>query len=787
MIEYSFSPKTWLLPLDHEDISRYLQSNREHCVIIKPVAGAQGRGISLAKASNFRDPAEPCVVQSYVTRPLLIDGYKFDMRIYVLVTSCDPLRVLIYKEGLCRLCTTLYSAPTEQNIGCAYMHLTNYSVNKHNADFVQNNDTDNEDGSSKRSLSWLWGFLAEQGHDPSAVWSSISDVVVKTLISVQAPLAATFSDCKVDGQNKNPFTCFELLGFDIMLTAALQPVLIEVNHMPSLKTDSTLDMQIKLPLLENILSVLGVTAEERHRHLAYRQAASQMRLYGELFDHNQRKAAVCDSPEDYWRRYLLSERRNIGDFQLIYPTNSYAHQPTRGRQDVYDRLLAEAAVVFESTRYTVSGSGVNGGDDDLDDDSPPLSSSNSSKSSPRLRNSRTNSSSSLLHVSENYSQFNGSGSLSPLSYRDASAVGPANLADSNRARHVQMVIARSNQLLSSGVMGDRMDFSASSSPLGSRQGEGRFPSVVETSVTAPAPSSVSLGPPRTADVTRTSTELRDELAGLLRSNWALIRTIDEISSVSTGSGRTDEEETISLHDGYSPLSSSKSPPAVSFVPTRPLAALLSPGRNSKATHRKLASKEVDPRDLDQTDQESHVDRCRTAALVQIVRDSRRLTPSFKLLQEEEHSGAYSEDGPLEDYREDKATSHQCSGQSESTETGGGRFDGGDGDDVRRPVSCASTAQSVASDISRTEALYTSAEQSISSPSSAAADRAYEDFMTSVDEMSHQSVSPTPPQRVAQLAPVMLSSSEEIDAAYTQYREYRRQYLLNYRSGQAAST
>jgi hypothetical protein len=39
--EYSFSPKTWLLPFDQDDISRYLHSNREHCVIIKPVAGAQ--------------------------------------------------------------------------------------------------------------------------------------------------------------------------------------------------------------------------------------------------------------------------------------------------------------------------------------------------------------------------------------------------------------------------------------------------------------------------------------------------------------------------------------------------------------------------------------------------------------------------------------------------------------------------------------------------------------------------------------------------------------------------
>jgi hypothetical protein len=170
----------------------------------------QGRGITLAMASTYRDPAEPCVVQSYVSRPLLIDGYKFDMRIYVLVTSCDPLRVLIYKEGLCRLCTTLYSVPTERNINNTFMHLTNYSVNKRNTDFVQNNDTDNEDGSSKRSLSWLWGSLAEEGHDPAVVWSAISDIVVKTLISVQAPLAAALRDCKIDGQNKNPFTCFEV-------------------------------------------------------------------------------------------------------------------------------------------------------------------------------------------------------------------------------------------------------------------------------------------------------------------------------------------------------------------------------------------------------------------------------------------------------------------------------------------------------------------------------------------------------------------------------------------------
>jgi tubulin polyglutamylase TTLL6/13 len=44
-------------------------------------------------------------VQIYLNSPYLIDGLKFDMRIYVLIYGCDPIRIYVYEEGLARFAT----------------------------------------------------------------------------------------------------------------------------------------------------------------------------------------------------------------------------------------------------------------------------------------------------------------------------------------------------------------------------------------------------------------------------------------------------------------------------------------------------------------------------------------------------------------------------------------------------------------------------------------------------------------------------------------------------------
>ena len=72
--------------------------------------------IQLYRNAEKIPPAEHFIVQEYVDKPFLLDGYKFDLRIYVLVTSCDPLRVFIFNDGLVRMSTEKYLPPHENNL-----------------------------------------------------------------------------------------------------------------------------------------------------------------------------------------------------------------------------------------------------------------------------------------------------------------------------------------------------------------------------------------------------------------------------------------------------------------------------------------------------------------------------------------------------------------------------------------------------------------------------------------------------------------------------------------------
>jgi tubulin polyglutamylase TTLL6/13 len=139
--EYDFFPQTFLLPIEYNELRRQMMQNcRRDFYIMKPEALCQGRGIFLCRDLNDVNNDEHLVTQRYLNDPFLLDGLKFDLRIYVLLSGVNPLRIHIFEDGLMRMATEEYCPANDINQRNLFMHLTNYAINKTSTKFVENND-----------------------------------------------------------------------------------------------------------------------------------------------------------------------------------------------------------------------------------------------------------------------------------------------------------------------------------------------------------------------------------------------------------------------------------------------------------------------------------------------------------------------------------------------------------------------------------------------------------------------------------------------------------------------
>jgi tubulin polyglutamylase TTLL6/13 len=206
-------------------------------------------------------PHEHIVAQRYISDPYLIDGLKFDLRIYVLLNGINPLRAYVYNEGLARFATAEYEAPNPKNLNNMFMHLTNYAINKNADNFMQNENEDGKGRSHKRSLNEVYKLLESKGHDIDSLKEKIDDLIVKTLITGQPSMWYVYrSSQPEDVENQ---LCFQILGFDVMLDKDLKPWLIEVNHAPSLATESAFDLKVKKELVQDTLRILNLSAKRK--------------------------------------------------------------------------------------------------------------------------------------------------------------------------------------------------------------------------------------------------------------------------------------------------------------------------------------------------------------------------------------------------------------------------------------------------------------------------------------------------------------------------------------------
>jgi len=239
-----------------------MERDKEKLWIAKPAASSQGKGIIVTnKLSEIPQKGTPHIVSEYINNPLLFDGFKFDLRVYVAITCINPLRLYIYEDGLTRFATGKYNNSLHGNKKQSkFTHLTNYSLNKFNPNFVANTDPNADGVGSKWSLQALRKAFREQGIDDQAIFKRIEDVIIKTILSGEATI---FNACEQYVPHRN--NCFELLGFDILIDNQLNPWLLEVNLSPSLNCDSPLDQRIKGELISDIFTMACIVPLEQRK------------------------------------------------------------------------------------------------------------------------------------------------------------------------------------------------------------------------------------------------------------------------------------------------------------------------------------------------------------------------------------------------------------------------------------------------------------------------------------------------------------------------------------------
>jgi hypothetical protein len=238
---FTFLPKSYVLPEYNEEFKQAL-SLHDKTYIYKPDKGSLGHGIRVISPSETFEELNLkrrlAVAQEYIDS-FLIDDRKFDLRIYALVASLQPLRIYVSRKGVARFCTESADGGTKYSV------LTNTALNKKNPD--RNPDPEE----MTRMVSEVMDQIhCATGCDIDALWESIENAIGLTIISAYGFLIkAEAQECPSFGYPR----CFQIIGVDVLLDRDLRPFVLEINYRPSLKSPTLRAQQLKQAMLKDAL------------------------------------------------------------------------------------------------------------------------------------------------------------------------------------------------------------------------------------------------------------------------------------------------------------------------------------------------------------------------------------------------------------------------------------------------------------------------------------------------------------------------------------------------------
>ena len=192
------------------------------------------------------------VVQKYCELPLLINGRKFDIRIWVVVD--DEFNIYVYQDGYCRTSSELFTLDLGRKPGprsrdghdaAQMVHLTNYCMQKHSKNlgaFEEGNTLSFEQLQTFLDAAYRPGFINFR----TDLLPRMKELILDSVLANR--------DRLVEGGKGR--RSFELFGYDFLIDCDFRTWLIEVNTNPYIDKQNPWHHRLLLRMMEDLAALV---------------------------------------------------------------------------------------------------------------------------------------------------------------------------------------------------------------------------------------------------------------------------------------------------------------------------------------------------------------------------------------------------------------------------------------------------------------------------------------------------------------------------------------------------
>ena len=232
---YNTGKNMWIIKPINLNRGRCIQVLNDTKQIVEYLLKIQEMKKIEGETTNFK--CEHIILQKYLEKPLLYQGRKFDIRIWILIIGGEENFVYIFKQGHLKATCGEYDIDSNS----PFIHLTNYSVQKHNVDF------------SKKEIGNEISYqdFQDELDKKNTGKNFIKDIYPKIVYIIRLAIGSGKSN--INHLNRN--NCFEIFGCDFILDEKYKPYLLEINMNPGLEISSPLISRLVPRMVDDALKL----------------------------------------------------------------------------------------------------------------------------------------------------------------------------------------------------------------------------------------------------------------------------------------------------------------------------------------------------------------------------------------------------------------------------------------------------------------------------------------------------------------------------------------------------